>query len=290
MPDGVPTTLGALLRRIREALHSTGSPDAGLDARLIVEHAAGVSPTTLVTDPDRIVSPGQGKAALAMLARRLAGEPVHRIFGFREFYGLKLGLSKETLEPRPDTEALVDLALPFVRAAADRNGVCRVLDLGTGTGAVALALLSQEPRALAVGIDVANDALATAVANADINGLSDRFEARVSDWYSAVDGRFHIIVSNPPYIRSREIETLPPEVRLHDPRAALDGGEDGLDAYRLIAAGAASHLTGDGVVVVEIGYDQAADVEAVFAAADMVLAGSGKDLAGHVRALRFAWT
>src|SRR5690606_12131695 len=152
--------------------------------------------------------------------RRAAGEPVHRILGFREFYGLKLFLSPATLEPRPDTETLVDAVLPFLRRMAAREGACRVLDLGTGTGALALALLAEVPQATAVGADISVDALATAERNALENGLSSRFQAIRSDWFEKISGTFHAIVANPPYIPSYELETLQSEVRDHDPAMA----------------------------------------------------------------------
>ena len=134
------------------------------------------------------------------LARRLAGEPVHRIFGYRDFYGLRLKLSPQTLEPRPDTETLVDAILPFLREIGKREGHCRILDLGTGTGAIALALASQIPEAMVTATDISQEALATAAANAADAGLADRFIPVLSDWFSAIDGKFHAIVSNPPYI------------------------------------------------------------------------------------------
>lgn len=280
-------TLGSLVATVRRALREAGKPDAALDARLIVEHAAGVSRTDLLLDPGRPVAADRAGAALAMLERRLAGEPVHRILGHREFYGLRLSLSAGTLEPRPDTEALVDLALPFVRAAADAHGQCRVLDLGTGTGAVALALLVAEPRANALATDICADALATAAANADMTGNAARMRTLRSRWYDAIEGRFHIIVSNPPYIASDEIAMLAPEVRAHDPLAALDGGPDGLDAYRAIAAGAGAHLEPDGVVAVEIGIGQQAAVEAIFAGCGFALVCGADDLGGVLRALAF---
>ncbi|MCO5145617.1 MAG: peptide chain release factor N(5)-glutamine methyltransferase [Aquamicrobium sp.] len=289
MAEGaLPATLGALLRHVRRALEEAGVTDAGLDARLIVEHAAGASRTDLVTDSGRPIGHAQVEAARTMLARRLAGEPVHRILGSREFYGLRLALSAGTLEPRPDTEALVEAALPFARRAADRHGACRILDLGTGTGAVALALLAQEPRAQAVASDISPDALATAAANADMTGVAPRFTAVRSDWFGGIEGRFHLIVSNPPYIASSEIAMLAKEVREHDPRAALDGGADGLDAYRAIAAGAPAHLETDGVVAVEIGIGQEADVEALFATQGFGLASTARDLGDVLRALVFA--
>ena len=285
--EGLAPALGPLLRHLRTALEAAGKADAALEARIIVEHATGTGRADALLDPGRHVPEAQVNAALSMLDRRLSGEPVYRILGQREFYGLVLRLSPGTLEPRPDTEALVDLALPVVRAAADAHGCCRILDLGTGTGAVALALLRQEPRARAVATDISADALATALANADFNGHAERFEAVESDWYEGVEERFHLIVSNPPYISTETVAALEPEVRDFDPSAALDGGIDGLDAYRAIARGAARHLEEDGVVAVEIGYDQSETVPAVFAGHGFVLAGSARDVAGTMRALLF---
>lgn len=280
-------SLGALLRHVRAALEQAGTPDAVLDARLIVEHATDTSRSDALLEPQRALTEAQVAQALAALERRLAGEPVHRVIGEREFYGLRLKLSAATLEPRPDTEALVDLALPRLRALCERHGGASLLDLGTGTGAVALALLGEEPRATATATDISADALATATGNADINGLGDRFTPLQSDWYHDVSGRFHMIVSNPPYIASSQIKTLQREVRDHDPLAALDGGEDGLDAYRAIADGAGDYLAADGLVAVEIGYDQAETVPAIFAARGFRLAESRRDLAGTLRAMMF---
>ena len=288
MTGAVPFRLGALVIHVRQTLTKAGLTEAALDARLLVEHFTGTSRTDAITDRQRPVPEEQVAAVLAALARRIAGEPVHRIIGARDFYGMRLTLSPGTLEPRPDTEALVDLALPFVRAAADRHGTCRILDLGTGTGAIALALLSQEPRSQAVGADISDDALATAAINADMTGNTGRFQAVRSHWYSEIEGRFHIIVSNPPYITSNDILSLEREVRDHDPLAALDGGPDGLAAYRVIAAGAAQYLEEGGIAAVEIGHDQSETVAAIFAAAGFRSAGSARDLADVVRALAFS--
>lgn len=285
--DEAPATLGRLVRLVRDALEEAGKPDAALEARLIVEQGTGASRTDLVVDPGREVEAVKAGAVRAMLSRRLAGEPVHRILGHRDFHGIRLGLSRDTLEPRPDTEALVDLALPFVRAAADRHGRCAVLDLGTGSGAVALALLAQEVRATAVGTDISAGALAAATANADINGVAPRFSTVLSDWFDAISGLFHVIVSNPPYIATNEIASLAAEVREYDPVAALDGGADGLDAYRAIAVRCAGHLDEDGIVAVEIGIGQETDVETIFARQGLRLAGRERDLGGVLRALAF---
>lgn len=280
-------TLGGLVAHAKRALQQAGKLEAALDARLIVEHAAGAGRTDLVLDPARPVAAGAAEAVLSMLARRLAGEPVHRIIGQREFYGLRLALSPDTLEPRPDTEALVDLALPFVQAAVQRGGGCRILDLGTGTGAVALALLSAQPRATALATDISTGALVMATSNADMAGCRARMDVVRSHWYDAVEGRFDVIVSNPPYIASNEIGSLAPEVRDHDPRRALDGGADGMDAYREIAAGAARHLEAGGTVAVEIGIGQETVVEAIFAGRGFRRLGSKRDLGGVLRALAF---
>jgi release factor glutamine methyltransferase len=279
--------LGALLRESRNLLAAAGVEDAALDARLIVEHFTSTSRTDALARPELEIPAPAAEAARAALTRRLAGEPVHRILGRRAFYGLDLELSPATLEPRPDTEVLVDLLVPRLAEIARERGTCRILDLGTGTGAIALALLSQVPEAVALGVDVDRQAVETAVRNAAANGLAGRFEGRVSDWFSNVNGKFHAIVSNPPYIETQDMAELSPEVRLFDPPRALDGGADGLDAYRAVAAGAAGFLEPDGLIGVEIGHRQRETVTAVFAAEGFVLAEAAKDLAGRDRALVF---
>lgn len=287
MADAIRPELGALVRHVRASLEEAGKPDAALDARLLVEALTGAERAESVLDPRKAVSQDGMDAVLAALQRRLDGEPVHRILGAREFYGLTLTLSAGTLEPRPDTEVLVDLALPFAQAAAQKHGHCRLLDLGTGTGAIALALLRQESHATAVASDISADALATATRNADMNGVGERFQALQSRWFEAVEGQFHLIVSNPPYIPSSDIASLEREVRDYDPLAALDGGEDGLNAYRDIAAGCRTHLEEDGVVAVEVGHDQADAVEEIFVSQGLLLEQKARDLGGVMRALLF---
>lgn len=277
--------LEALLRRLRGRLAAGGIADAAQDARLLVEHATSSDRMDMIRDPGRLVPPGAVVAAEATIARRLAGEPVHRILGWRGFYGLTLRLSPDTLEPRPDTETLVDLVLPRLRAVAAERGRCRILDLGTGTGAIALALLSQIPQARAVATDVAPGALATARRNAEANGLADRFETVLSDWFDDISGRHDAILSNPPYITGNEYENLAREVKDHDPPRALLAGPDGLDAYRAIAAGAARHLDVGGLVGLEIGADQKAAVTTIFEKAGFRLLDAAKDIGGRDRAL-----
>ncbi|MGY6708211.1 MAG: peptide chain release factor N(5)-glutamine methyltransferase [Rhizobiaceae bacterium] len=285
--DAPAATLAALLTSARHRLLQAGLQEAALEARLLVEHFTQTDRTVALAHPERAVSRWEADAVAEALERRIAGVPVHRIIGHREFFGLTLTLSPETLDPRPDTEALVELVLPALKSRA-AGGACHILDLGTGTGAIALALLRQLPNATALGTDIQSGALETAVANADLNGLGRRFRTMVSDWFADVDGRFHAIVSNPPYIASKEIETLSREVREHDPIQALDGGADGLDAYRIIAEQAGSYLEAGGVVAVEIGYDQREAVKALFEAHGFAVAGQGSDLGGHDRAMLFS--
>ncbi|RWL88554.1 MAG: peptide chain release factor N(5)-glutamine methyltransferase [Mesorhizobium sp.] len=287
MADRLPAVLGPLLRAARERLAAAGIDDPGLDSRLIVEHFSGTTRTQAIAEPGQKVDSAALSAIEAALRRRVAGEPAHRILGYREFYGLRLSLSPETLEPRPDTETLVDAILPFARATAERLGECRILDLGTGTGAIALALLHAVPAAIATGVDISEGALSKAAGNARDLGLGGRFKALHSNWFEKVSGSYHVIASNPPYIPSREIGNLQDEVRDFDPHRALDGGADGLDPYRVIAAKAAGFLETQGRVAVEIGHTQKNEVSGIFAAAGYVLTGTHRDLGGKDRVLVF---
>ena len=281
------TTLAELLLSARKRLADAGIEGAAFDARLLIEDLTGTTRTEVITDPNRVIGADMLAAIDAALTRRISGEPVHRILGYREFHGLRLGLSAETLEPRPDTETLVDAIVPLLAEIAERKGACRILDLGTGTGAIALALLAAVPRTSAVGVDISEDALTTAARNARNLGLSERFTSVRSDWFEAISGQFDAIVSNPPYISSAEIETLQKEVRDFDPLRALDGGVDGLDAYRTIARESARHLEVDGIVAVEIGNSQKADVTDIFLDAGFVIKSALRDLAGNDRVLLF---
>lgn len=275
--------LGELLRETRGRLKraSVDSPD--LDARLLVEHFTGASARDLVSRPETEIAPEAAAALDAGVERRLAGEPVHRILGWREFHGMRLALSPATLEPRDDTETLVDAVLRHLQAVDAPH----ILDLGTGTGAIALALLKEIPAARAIGADVSKEALETAWANAEALGLDGRFETVRSDWFEKISGRFDAIVSNPPYIRTEVISQLAREVREHDAMAALDGGSDGLDAYRSIAKSAERHLLEQGIVAVEIGYDQREDVLAIFTESGYAAVDIDQDLGGNDRTIVF---
>ena len=280
-------TLAEALAAARRRLSEAGIADAAQDARLLIAGLLKLSSTAFVIDGARPLDPSEQALIDGALARRAAREPVHRILGHRAFSRLDLVLSPETLEPRPDTEILVDTLVPYAQKMVAGGG-CRILDLGTGTGAICLALLDLVPGATGVGADCSVGALETARRNADINGVADRFEAVESDWFAAVTGAFDIIVSNPPYIVRSVVGTLDEDVRLYDPILALDGGEDGLDAYRAIATGADDHLRENGLVAYEIGYDQKQTVTAIMRENGFARMEAVQDLGGNDRVLVFS--
>ena len=282
-------TLAAATRRsaLKEAvllMKAAGLDTPVLDARLIVQHALGISWDTLYLKEDQPLSSDEKARLESQLARRAAHEPVSRIVGRRHFWTLDLAVSPETLDPRPDTESLIETV---VQTIPDRTQALRVLDLGTGTGAILLALLAEYPNATGLGIDRSEGALTVARANADSHGLSPRVVFSAGDWTQGVEGPFDLIVSNPPYIESRHLPGLPPEVREHDPMLALDGGADGLDAYRAIIPGVPALLAPGGLAVFEIGQGQGDAVTRIAREASLEPAGSRRDLGGIERALSF---
>lgn len=287
IPEDHPKTLGQLLAHARMQLRAADISNADLDARLLTLWATGCVLIDLVTKPDQVMTPEVDAQLSALIERRLKGEPVHRIMGEREFYGLKFALNKDTLEPRPDTEALINLVLPSLHECVAAHSVADILDMGTGTGAVAITLLHEVDGVRAVGVDIAAGALQMARINAQMAGVSARFATLQSDWFSTVTGRFDLIISNPPYIPHKIVLKLEREVRDYDPLIALDGGEDGLNFYRSLAQHAAHHLNMHGYVAVEIGIGQAQDVKAIFAGYGFNFIAGADDLAGHKRALLF---
>ncbi len=280
--------LDVLMVEARSRLRATGSETPDLDARLLLEWATGATRLDLVLRPEKLIEGAQAEALREAVMRREGGEPVHRIIGVREFYGLPFQLSPETLEPRPDTETLVELVVPSIESLMAKHHRVELLDMGTGTGAIVIALLKRFEHLHGVAVDISEGALATARINAVTNGVSARFAALHSDWFASVSGRFHMIVSNPPYIPHDDIVELSREVREHDPHAALDGGMDGLDFYRALAEHAGAYLYEDGMVAVEIGAGQFHDVKALFEKANFLLVGDACDLGGHRRAMIFA--
>lgn len=281
----VAITREELLRDVRRRFADAGIATPDIDARVLVTAVIGVDATEMVLRGGAPMDEAECRRVEEAVGRRLAGEPVHRILGHRAFFDLDLELSPATLEPRPDTEILVEAVLPHVERIATETGSCRVLDMGTGTGAICLALLSACPQACGIGVDISLEALETATSNAKRNGLADRFETVRSDWFQTVAGIHDVIVSNPPYIKSREIPHLAPEVRRFDPLVALDGGEDGLEAYRILARDAKARLAPGGIVGVEFGADQREAAEEIFRRNGYGILSRHADLAGRDRAL-----
>lgn len=250
--------------------------DPRREARLLLAHALGAEPLDLVRDPNRRVSPDQFET---LLIRRAAREPMALILGHQGFWTLDLCVSPATLIPRADSETVVTAAL---REAIRPPG--RILDLGTGTGCLLLALLSEYPDAFGVGVDRISAAAALARRNAALNGLIDRTQFVVGNWTDWLDGRFDIVVSNPPYVPEADIAGLMPEVALHEPRSALDGGFDGYDAYRSIIARLGDVLAPQGLAVLELGAGQAPKVAALATDAGFSIR-LYQDLAGIERAI-----
>lgn len=287
MPAGL--TVAAFRRALTARLAAAGNDSAELDARLLVGFELGLDLTGLVMAQGRIVSEDEAIRLEQYADRRIAGEPLARIIGAKEFWGLPLRLSPATLVPRADTETLVEAALKLVRSESVAARPLRIADLGTGSGAILLALLSELPGAFGIGTDLSEEALRTARDNAGELGLLPRTAFAVCDYAAALTGPFDLIVSNPPYIRSGDMPMLDPEVRDHDPHAALDGGDDGLDAYRRLAPCAAGLLAPGGRLLVEVGHDQAEEVQRLFAAAGLTPAGVSRDLAGICRVVMATW-
>jgi release factor glutamine methyltransferase len=273
-------------RRMLAARFKSGDIDSPeFDARILVGAALGLDLTGMIAAATRPVTAAEAGRLEDFVCRRLQGEPVARILGSKEFWGLPLQLSAATLVPRPDTETVVALALQMLRAGPDADRP-RIADIGTGSGAILLALLSELPDAVGVGTDISAAALRTASANARDLELAGRAAFVACDYVSALSGPFDLIVSNPPYIRSAEIKDLASEVRDHDPLGALDGGSDGLNAYRALIPQAARLLAPGGILALEVGHDQGADVEQLVAAAGLTLRGPPRtDLAGIPRAV-----
>lgn len=269
-------TVGDWLARARASLGALADErEAAREARLILQRATGWGAARLGAAGGEGLAEGAARLADAMLARRLEREPLAQILGEWEFYGRPFFVSRATLVPRPDTESLVDLALgaPFGR----------VLDLGTGSGAIAVTLLAERPEAQGVMSDISPEALEVARRNAARHGVEARLVGVVSDWWAGIEGVFDLVVSNPPYVSEAEHADLAPEILLWEPRAALTPGGDGLSAYRAILAGLGAHLAPGGRCLVEIGATQGEAVAALFREAGLEAVGVHADMTGKAR-------
>lgn len=265
------------LAQSEQRLRAAGVEDPRREARLLLAAATGWSLATLIAHPERPLGDAVARFE-AFLAARCARKPLSRILGEREFHGLSFRLGPATLDPRPDTEVLVDGVLARLRAGGQAAMPLRILDLGTGTGAILLALLHNLPASTGLGIDIAPGAVSVARENAARLGLDGRVEFRIGDLLSGITAQFDIVVSNPPYIPTADLAGLAPEVAAHDPVLALDGGVDGLDFYRRILDAAPARLRPGGWLALEVGAEQADAVAAMLAAAGLGSIRMARDL------------
>ena len=279
-PPPSTTTLVGAWNAARARLEAARVDSPVIDARLLLEAATGASRTDIITDPRRVV-PAEAAAVLdGYVERRARREPVSRILGRKGFWKIALGVTPDVLTPRPETEVIVDLALK----AFPEGRAFTMADLGVGSGAILLSVLAERPAARGLGTDVSLEALAVARENAANLDLNDRAVLLRTSWADGLeDGGFDLVASNPPYIASDVIDTLEPEVRDHEPRLALDGGPDGLDAYRLLAPEVLRLLKPGGMFAVEIGWDQADAVPPLFNAAGAVGVHVVRDLSDRDR-------
>jgi release factor glutamine methyltransferase len=287
------TSVGAARRALAQAFRAAGLDSPAVDARLLIAYALGLDHAGLAAASERPLTHEEGARIDTLAARRLAREPVARILGVKEFWGLPLRLTPAVLVPRPESETVVEASLAALGGVEARGRALRIADLGTGSGALLLALLTELPNACGVGTD--RDPLAATAAreNAERLALANRARFVVCDYGAALAGGFDLVVSNPPYVRTHDIAGLAPEVRSHDPRLALDGGPDGLDAYRAIVGGICDLLRIGGRLVVEVGAGQSQPVEQLLADTGLSVERDGRrDLSGTIRAVvakRVAW-
>jgi release factor glutamine methyltransferase len=277
---GAADTLESILAEVAGALATAGYDQPRRRARQLIAGALGLSAAELLIQPERAIGRSETVRLLGLAGRMTRGEPLSRVLGRREFWGLDFALSDETLDPRPESETIVEAVLARV---LDRGNSVRLLDLGTGTGCLLLALLSELPTATGFGIDLSEGAAATARRNAAALGLASRARFLVGDWGSALAQRFDVIVANPPYIATTALSELPRHVSGYDPRRALDGGEDGLAAYRCIARGLPGLLAPSALFVGEVGAGQAAAVAMLLKRCGLSLEAIVRDLAGIER-------
>lgn len=268
-------------RMLAWRLKEAGIENAALDARVLVQAACNASDIEMIREPGVMLTADEESLLADYEARRLAHEPVSRILGRREFWGLDFEVTAATLDPRPDSETLIDAALDLLRGVE----APRILDIGTGTGCLLIALLREREDAQGVGVDLSSEALSVAERNAERLGVSSRARFVEGVWSAGLPGPFDLVISNPPYIERDVLATLAPEVKLHDPAPALDGGPDGLDAYRALAAEVPFVLAPGGAAVLELGAGQAGQVAALFEAAGFTGPETKKDLSGVERAL-----
>ena len=299
-------TIDQALVSLKQTLKDAGIDNPALDARILVREAMGLSDTDMITAGRSEPTPSALEKLTEWGAQRAAGRPVSKILGYKEFYGRRFSVTDDTLDPRPDTETLIEVALKSLKTplplgegnkASSRSGGSvvgegqniTILDLGTGTGCILITLLCELPHASGIAADVSNAALAIAKQNAKTHGVDSRAAFIQSDWFENITGTFDLIVSNPPYIPNPDIATLAKEVRNHDPILALDGGNDGLDCYKKIISNLKTHLKPGGKAVFEIGINQGENVSRLVDDSNLCMVGITPDIAGTPRVVEISY-
>jgi len=274
-------TLGELLKNTRGLFRKAGLPNADLDARVLIRESLVLSNEDFIVNEHEEINEGMHKRAQVFIQRRLLGEPVSKILGKREFWGLEFKVTADTLDPRPETELLVESVLQYARP----DQIISILDLGTGTGCILISILHELPAAFGSAVDISPEALEIARHNASKHQVDDRIQFYEGSWFNPVPPKslFDFIVTNPPYIPNPDIESLNSEVKNHDPILALRGGDDGLNAYRSILSKIKNHLKPDGKAFFEIGFGQAEDITRLVDDSNATLSRVIPDLAGIPR-------
>jgi release factor glutamine methyltransferase len=283
LKDGA--SLSRALQLVAHAFRAAGIEDADVDARVLAGHALHLDRARLISQTDRVLEAREVNAISGLAARRLKREPVSRILGRKEFWSFALAVTPDVLVPRPETETVVEGALDFVVRGGLRMEKLRILDIGTGSGALLVALLNELPNATGIGTDISRAALEAAQINVTQFGFEGRCSLISCDMAAGVEGQFDLVVSNPPYVARGDIASLAPEVRDYDPMTALDGGDDGLAAYRSISADAKRLLAQGGRLFVELGAGQEPNVRKIFTNAGLAVGVARSDLTGTPRVL-----
>ncbi len=279
--------LGIIYQDIKNKFAESGIKPPDLEVKRLIQAVTGLESADFIAHPDKKLSEADIERINIYLERRLAGEPLSRILGVKEFWGLEFHLNEHTLDPRSDTETLIEAVLKWVGERKEEP--LKIIDLGTGTGCIPIALLSELPNATAVAVDISVDALKIASKNAEKHKMSRRIRFRESDWFDWLeDEDFDIITSNPPYIPESDIENLPIEVKNHDPIFALDGGNDGLNCYKIIFSQLKNKLNGKNRAFLEIGFGQLSDIERLVDESGLLLCDSEADIAGIPRVVEIS--
>ena len=276
------STIGAIYQQLSDELAAAGIEEPRLEARMLMSFAAGLEQSRIIGYPEDEIAADTAAKLNNLAERRKTGEPIAYITGQKEFWSLNFKVSEETLIPRPDSETLIEAVLAKL---PDKSASPRILDLGTGSGCLLMALLSELPNATGLGVDINPETCEIARENAEQFGLTSRAKIKTNDWMTGLDGEFDIIISNPPYIVESEIAALEPDVKKFEPHLALSGGADGLSAYRLIAAQCRAHLPPNGLLAVECGMGQVTDIKGIFEKNNLMVKNVHKDIANVERCI-----